>query len=44
MMLMDCEKDVNAEEQYDNAMRSAYGAQWNIIESNGLNPPYRQNI
>jgi hypothetical protein len=43
-MINDCEKILNEEEQFDKGMREAYGAQWNILDSKGLNQPYKTSI
>jgi hypothetical protein len=41
LMINECEKIVDEEENFDKGMRAAYGSQWNVIDSTGLNAPYR---
>ena len=41
LMINECEKIIDEEEQFDRGMRDAYGAAWNVLDSKGLNQPYR---
>jgi hypothetical protein len=43
-MLNECEKILSEEEQFDKGMREAYGSAWNVLDSKGLNQPYRTQI
>ena len=43
-MLNECEKILEEEEQFDKGMREAYGTAWNVLDSAGLNQPYKKQI
>ena len=44
LMLNECEKILNEEEQFDKGMRDAYGTAWNVLDSAGLNQPYKKQV